>query len=155
MLSLTPKLVFITGDWVWRDPFYRTVVRHAEYYPAGDGMEANLPRLRDLMARGYSVCIFPEGTRSLNHEIQRFHKGAFTIARELSADILPILIRGAGYISPKGDLIFRSGTITMTFADRCRPYEEIDAESDIECDRLVAKQMRQYYRDWSSKITMD
>jgi hypothetical protein len=43
----------------------------------------------------------------------------------------------------------------MTFADRCRPYEEIDAESDIECDRLVAKQMRQYYRDWSSKITMD
>jgi 1-acyl-sn-glycerol-3-phosphate acyltransferase len=155
MLSLTPKLVFITGDWVWRDPFYRTVVRHAEYYPAGDGMEANLPRLHDLMARGYSVCIFPEGTRSLNHEIQRFHKGAFTIARELSADILPILIRGAGYISPKGDLIFRSGTIMMTFADRCRPYEEINAESDIECDRLVAKQMRQFYRDWSSRITMD
>jgi 1-acyl-sn-glycerol-3-phosphate acyltransferase len=154
MLSLTPKLVFLTGDWVWRDPFYGTVVRHAECYPAGDGMEANLPRLRDLMARGYSVCIFPEGTRSLNHEIQRFHKGAFTIARELSADILPIFIQGAGYISPKGDFIFRQGTITMTVADRCRPYEEVDAESDIECDRLVAKQMRQFYRDWKSCITM-
>lgn len=154
MLSLTPKLVFLTGDWVWRDPFYGTVVRHAECYPAGDGMEANLPRLRDLMARGYSVCIFPEGTRSLNHEIQRFHKGAFTIARVLSADILPIFIQGAGYISPKGDFIFRQGTITMTVADRCRPYEEVDAESDIECDRLVAKQMRQFYRDWKSCITM-
>lgn len=150
MLSFTPKLVFLTGDWVWRDPFYGQVVRHAECYPAGDGLEVNLPRLRDLMARGYSVCIFPEGTRSLNFEIQRFHKGAFTIARELSADILPVFFEGTGHISPKGDLIASEGTITVRVADRCRPYEEIEADSDIERDRLAAKQMRRRYQEMSN-----
>jgi len=149
MLSFTPKLVFLTGDWVWRDPFYRTVVRHAECYPAGDGIEANLPRLRDLMARGYSVCIFPEGTRSITHEILRFHKGAFTIARELGADILPVFLEGTGHISPKGDLIVSEGTITVSVADRCRPYEEVDADSDIERDRLAAKLMRRRYQEMS------
>jgi 1-acyl-sn-glycerol-3-phosphate acyltransferase len=150
MLSLTPKLVFLTADWVWRDPFYGRVVRHAECYPASDGMEVNLPRLRDLMARGYSVCIFPEGTRSLNHEVQRFHKGAFTIARELGADILPVFLEGTGHISPKGDLIANVGTITVRTADRCRPYEEIEADSDIERDRLAAKQMRRFYQEMSN-----
>ena len=110
-------------------------------------MEANLPRMRDLMARGYSVCIFPEGTRSTNREILRFHKGAFTIARELGADILPVFLRGTGNISPKGDPIFGQGTITVTVAERCRPYEEVEADTDIECDRLVAKQMRRFYQD--------
>ena len=147
MMALTPRVIFLTGDWVWRNPLYGPVARHAECYPAGDGMEANLPRMRDLMARGYSVCIFPEGTRSTNREILRFHKGAFTIARELGADILPVFLRGTGNISPKGDPIFGQGTITVTVAERCRPYEEVEADTDIERDRLVAKRMRRFYQD--------
>ena len=57
MMAVTPKIVFLTNDWVWRNPFYGLVIRKAEYYPVSDGMEQNLPRLRDLYARGHS---FPE-----------------------------------------------------------------------------------------------
>jgi len=147
MMSMTPKLVFLTNDWVWRNPFYGPVVRHAECYPASDGLEVNLPRLRDLYERGYSICIFPEGTRSPHCDILRFHKGAFTIARELGADILPVFLHGAGHVSPKGEFVFREGTITLHVEDRVRPYENITADTNIEIDRIASKQMRHYYQE--------
>ena len=146
MLSLTPKLVFMTNDWVWRNPFYGPVARHAECYPASDGMEANLPRMRDLYERGYSICIFPEGTRSPHCEILRFHKGAFMLARELGADILPLFLHGAGHVLPKRDIIFREGTITVEATARVRPYETVIADTDVERDRIVSKEMRHFYQ---------
>ena len=152
MMSFTPKLVFLTSDWVGKNPFYMAVVRYAECYPVGDGMEVNLPRLRDLYERGYSICIFPEGTRSLNSEILRFHKGAFTLARMLDADILPVFLHGTGHVSPKGEFIFREGTLTVEVAERVRPYEQVTAVTDIERDRIVSKQMRSYYREHYAEL---
>ena len=147
MMAVTPKIVFLTNDWVWRNPFYGLVIRKAEYYPVSDGMEQNLPRLRDLYARGYSICVFPEGTRSPNCEILRFHKGAFTLARELDADILPIFLHGTGHVLPKEELMFRRGEMYLEVGERVRPFEEVSADADSERDRLVTKQMRHYYQE--------
>ncbi|MBR4136367.1 MAG: 1-acyl-sn-glycerol-3-phosphate acyltransferase [Bacteroidales bacterium] len=152
MMSLTPKIVFLTNDWVWRNPFYGLVIRKAECYPASDGMEKNLPRLKDLYERGYSICIFPEGTRSPDCEILRFHKGAFTLARELDADILPVFLHGSGHVLPKEELAFRQGEILIEIAQRMRPYEEEQADSDIERDREVTKQMRRYYKEHYAEL---
>ena len=152
MMSLTPKIVFLTRDWLSTNPVYRVVMRYAEYYPAGDGMEVNLPRLRDLYERGYSVCIFPEGTRSPNCEILRFHKGAFTLARMLDADILPVFLHGMGHVWPKGEYIIREGSMTVEITERVRPYEQVAADTDIERDRLVSKEMRRYYREHYSEL---
>ncbi len=145
MLALTPKIVFLTNDWVWNNVFYGLVIRKAEFIPASDGMEQNLPRLRDLYERGYSICIFPEGTRSPNCDILRFHRGAFTLARELEADILPVFLHGTGHVLPKKELMFRRGEVCMEIQERVRPYESVEAESDSEVDRKVTKQMRHYY----------
>ena len=147
MMALSPKIVFLTNDWVWRNPFYGLVIRKAEYYPVSDGMERNLPRLKDLYERGYSICVFPEGTRSPNCEILRFHKGAFALARELDADILPVFLHGIGHVLPKEELMFRAGEMYLEVGERMRPYEEVQAETDSECDRLVTKQMRHYYQE--------
>ena len=155
MMSLTPKIVFLTNDWVWRNPFYGLVIRKAECYPASDGMEQNLPRLRDLYARGYSICIFPEGTRSPKCEILRFHRGAFTLARELGADILPVFLHGVGHVLPKEELMFRQGDIHIEIGERIRPYENVQADTESECDRVVTKQMRHFYQDHYAEICQE
>ena len=146
MMTLTPKVVFLTNDWVWRNPFYGLVIRKAECYPASDGIEKNLPRLRDLYDRGYSICIFPEGTRSPHCDILRFHKGAFAIARELGADILPVFLHGMGHVLPKEELMFRGGEMFIEVEKRVRPYDEPSEAAGIERDREVTKQMRHYYQ---------
>ena len=152
MMSLTPKLVFLTNDWVWRNFFFKALLRNAEYYPVSDGMEKNLPRLRDLYERGYSIFIFPEGTRSPNCDILRFHKGAFALARELGADILPVFLHGSGHVLPKKEVLFCEGEIYVEVAERQRPYDDVEADTEIERDRIVTKRMRHYYQEHYAEL---
>ena len=66
-----------------------------------EGLEALMPQLRTLVERGYSIAVFPEGTRSPDGRIGRFHQGAFYLARELHLDILPMILYGTGYVLRK------------------------------------------------------
>ena len=101
-LVFSPNMIFLTNDWVWKNPFYGGIIRNAEYYPVSEGLDALLPKLRSLVERGYSVAVFPEGTRSKDCSIQRFHQGAFFLAEQLGLDILPMCLYGPGWVLPKG-----------------------------------------------------
>ena len=59
--------------------------------------------MADRMKNGYSLIVFPEGTRSEDGVIKRFHKGAFYLAEKLNVDILPIMIHGTNYTLTKQD----------------------------------------------------
>lgn len=131
IMMLTPKLVILTKDWVWKNPFYGKIIQHAEFYPVSDGMEQNEERLRSLVSRGYSVVIFPEGTRSADCKIQRFHQGAFYLAQKLQLDIIPIYLHGVGHVLPKKDFMLRQGSIHMEIGQRIRPIPQTDSPSDI------------------------
>lgn len=123
MMALHPKLVFLTNDRVWNNPCYGSVIHRAEFLPVSAGMEEIVPRLKDLRDRGYSIVVFPEGTRSADCTILPFHQGAFHLARELRMDILPMVLHGAGHYMPKKDTLFRRGHIVLRIlprVDYCR-----------------------------------
>ena len=63
----------------------------------------------NLLRRGTSIMMFPEGTRSVNGEIGFFKRGAFQLAIRASLPILPVLIDGTGKVLPKHGLIFGTG----------------------------------------------
>ncbi len=94
LLSICPKAVMVTNGWVWRSPVFGRIVRYLGFYHAADGYERLAPALAQKVAEGYSVIVFPEGTRSADGRIKRFHKGAFYLAAELGLDILPICLYG-------------------------------------------------------------
>ena len=121
LMALTPKLVFFTNGWVWKNPIYGYVIRKAEFYPIADGLEKNLDRIKDLVSRGYSLCVFPEGTRTPDGKIGRFHKGAFYVACELGLDMVPVFLHGADHVLPKTDFMLREGTVTMETGKRIVP----------------------------------
>lgn len=50
----------------------------------------------DLLKKGYSLCIYPEGTRSQKHEMGEFKAGAFKFAERGNVPILPVTLDG-GY----------------------------------------------------------
>ncbi len=119
ILMLTPKVVVLTKNWVWRNPLYAHIIRYAEYLPAEAGYDNLIPRLRDLVARGYSVMVFPEGTRSVDGQVHRFHKGAFLLAEELGLPLLPVFIHGAYDVWPKTESLITGGRITIRIGERC------------------------------------
>ena len=118
ILALHPKVILLTNEWVWNSPFYGYLIRKAEFYPVMEGLEKNLAHMKDLVARGYSIVIFPEGTRSPDCRIQRFHRGAFVSARELGLPILPLYIHGFGYALPKHDFLLRKAGLHMEIGER-------------------------------------
>ena len=117
-MMLHPKVVLLTTDWVWKNPIYGVIIRFAEFYPVSDGYDKNVERLQNLVKRGYSVVVFPEGTRSITGEIIRFHKGAFQLAQALNIDILPIFIHGAHDVMPKNDFVLREGKLHVEIGQR-------------------------------------
>lgn len=142
MLALAPKTVMLTANWVWRSPFYGYIIRNVDYLPASDGMESILPRVRDLVDRGYSVVVYPEGTRSLDTKIGRFHQGAFFLARELNLDIVPLVLYGTGKALPKHGRLLRKWPAHMEIDRRITQGE---LSSMGETLKEQASKMRKYY----------
>lgn len=66
----------------------------------GAGRISALPG--DLLDDGWSLLIFPEGTRSPDGWVQRFRRGASWLCTEHGVPAVPIAIRGAHAAMPRG-----------------------------------------------------
>ncbi len=137
LLALHPKIIVLTNDWAWNNPFYGFLIRRAGFLPVSLGWEQLIPRLREKVEQGYSIAVFPEGTRSPDGRIGRFHRGAFLMARELGLDILPVYLHGFGYVLPKQYFMMHKAGL----------YTEIGARiSDISDDiAAFSREMRRHY----------
>ena len=143
MLMQHPKMIVLTADWVWKNPVYRYTIRNAEFLPVSAGVEAILPQLRSLVDRGYSIAIYPEGTRSMDCSIGRFHKGAFHIAQELNIDILPLVIYGSGKALPKRGRYLRKWPMHLDIDKRISPEEFRSFGANL---KEQTSYMRRYYK---------
>ena len=148
LMMLTPKMVVVTNDWVWRNPIYGALIRRAEFVPAAEGIEDYMPQFRSLVERGYSILVFPEGTRSADCSILRFHKGAFHLAQELNLDILPVCLNGVGYALPKEEFMLRPGHITVTIGKRVAP-DDLSWGADA---RERTKAFHKFYQEWYAQM---
>lgn len=141
IMMLTPKLVILTNDWVWHSPFYGRLIRFADFLPIAEGLDKTVEDLKPLIAEGYSVMIFPEGTRSEDCSILRFHRGAFYLAEKLKLDIIPVLIHGVGHVLPKKEWIMRKGAFHIRIFDRITPND-----SRYSADYIMrSKEIRHFY----------
>lgn len=65
-----------------------------------------IAQCRDRLAKRVSVMIFPEGTRSKTQEMLPFKDGAFRLAIESQAPVLPIAVAGTRNAMAKGTFRF-------------------------------------------------
>lgn len=72
-------------------------VKRGSTSSAGDAMR----RCKDWLDRGVPVMIFPEGTRSLDGNLLPFKDGAFRLAADTGAQLLPIAVDGTHDALPK------------------------------------------------------
>ncbi|MCM1066624.1 MAG: glycosyltransferase [Muribaculaceae bacterium] len=147
LIALDPRLIFLTNDRVWNNAFYGTIIHNADYLPVSLGMEVIGPKLKELVAKGYSIVVFPEGTRSADCSILRFRQGAFYLAQELGLDIVPMVLHGVGHYLPKEDFMFRKGHLTL----RILPRVSFDSLQGLEM-RERASLLRRTIRTAYSEI---
>jgi 1-acyl-sn-glycerol-3-phosphate acyltransferase len=85
---------------------------------SGAGEQAELVA---LLASGWSVLAFPEGTRSRDGTLQRLHHGASRLAVEVHRPIVPIAIRGTFQSMPAGERWPRHARIHVRFGPVVTP----------------------------------
>lgn len=70
----------------------------------------------DNIKKGYSMAIFPEGTRSKDGKLGEFKKGSLKLATMAKAPVVPVSINGA-YRAYEIDRKFKPIDITVTFGE--------------------------------------
>jgi 1-acyl-sn-glycerol-3-phosphate acyltransferase len=95
---------------VFRIPFLGWMMWMCRYIPVVRGDRRSAERCLDESARwirrGVSVMFFPEGTRSEDGRLRPFKPGAFRVAAETGAPVLPVAILGTRACLAKNSLRF-------------------------------------------------
>jgi putative phosphoserine phosphatase/1-acylglycerol-3-phosphate O-acyltransferase len=73
----------------------------------------SLKPIVDALQGGMSLAIFPEGTRSYDYKLGRFKKGPFHIAMQAGVPIVPIVIRNAHDVMPRGATFVRPSAVDI------------------------------------------
>ena len=142
ILMLNPKIVALTNNWVWNNPFYSFIVRFLDFQPTNMGMEEAVEPLRNRIKEGYSVLIFPEGRRTRNGDIGRFQNGVVFLAEKLSLDVLPVLIHGADHCMDRHEFFLRNGQITLQFFNVIKRDEFSKSETYVQKSKYLSSFFR-------------
>jgi len=152
ILMLHPKILVLTNKWVWNNPIYGLIVRFADFFPTYKGVEHKVDEMKKKVEEGYSILVFPEGTRSEDGSIKRFHQGAFYLADQLGVDLQPILIHGADYCLNKREFFLRSGQINLKVLDRIKVEPIAEGETYRLQAKAVTKSIREQFTDLRKEI---
>lgn len=110
-------LCMLTKTWPFRLLFFFAPAMYAAGYINVENADHEqtereaLQRLRD----GATVIVFPEGRRSRDGQLGRFHAGAFRLAVKAGVPVVPLIIAGSGNVFPVGAGHFSPGPISMRF----------------------------------------
>lgn len=120
----------------------------------GAAMINNLEAIKEHLASGGIVFVFPEGTRSRDGNLAPFNKGVFTIARYCNAPLKLVFISGTNKLFQPGHYLFNT-----------RDYNEIRLEliGSLEPDyrgnnfsiSSVADETRNIFEEHIAKIKSD
>ncbi len=66
-----------------------------------------------LVARGVSLIVFPEGTRSIDGRVARFKGGSFLLAIQAALPIVPVSVSGSRHVMLKGRMMTCPGRVTV------------------------------------------
>ena len=107
LLSFLPwDMRWVAKEEMFRVPVVGTVMRLSGDIALRRGQRESVREMmaecRRTLDRGLSVMFFPEGTRTRDGSLLPFKDGAFELAVEAQAPVLPVAIEGTRACMPKG-----------------------------------------------------
>jgi 1-acyl-sn-glycerol-3-phosphate acyltransferase len=104
IMSFYPGVNWFGKEYLLKIPLFGYVLKKTDYVPMRlaniKNTKAMLEQLKQK-SMNHSVAIFPEGTRTMDGNLIRFHKGFIHLLRASKVDILPITLNGFFSLKPK------------------------------------------------------
>jgi 1-acyl-sn-glycerol-3-phosphate acyltransferase len=154
---LLPELPFRTAFFLKRSlikiPILGLGMRLGNFIPVDrdgrlESARESVQAANKVLALGVNVSTFPEGTRSRTGRLLPFKKGAFFLAMESGAPVIPISIWGSEQMMTKGSLQIKPGTAHLIFHPPIDPQQFATREQLIVAVRAaIASGLPQWMSD--------
>ncbi len=143
-------LFFIAFRRYFTVPIIRNLVKRARIIPidATEIVEA-MQGSSFILKHNKALCIFPEGERSIDGELNEFKKGIGIIAKELGVSLVPSCIKGAYQAWPRTQRFPKLHPIKIRFGDPVSPDTliqkglKLGAKDEYEAIAMALKQVCQ------------
>lgn len=125
---LPREIAFVARKSLFENPLFGGLIRACRAIPL-DRDEADLAAIRrilSVLAEHRALLIFPEGTRSADGELQPAKSGAGLLALKSGVPVVPIRIRGARDVLPRGATCPRGGARIRVRFGRAMSTAELD-----------------------------
>ncbi len=137
--ALPKDVVAFVKPYVLRLPFAGRLVRDAGYVAVGSlRIEELVARCRDVFEVGAIPVFYPEGTRSHAGRLERFRRGAFTLARALDVPVVPVALVDTRQAMRPGTWWVGDHDVSLAVLDPVHP-REFPGENG---DRMFARAVR-------------
>lgn len=118
----------------------------------GKSDRAAMRTAQDLLEKGSTVLLFPEGTRSVDGSLGTFRRGVALLARRAKAPIVPVALEGATDIWPRGRKFPRLRGWIGVQAGPAITVEEIAGMSDDQTLTLLRERIDAMRRELSARL---
>lgn len=83
----------------------------------------------EILKEGYSLVIFPEGTRSKDGTLGVFKPGALKLATKSGVCIVPVTIKGSNKIMQKGSFIIKPAQVEVIISPAIKMENGVDKDT--------------------------
>lgn len=136
-------VVYMARDTLFKGPF-GWAIRSVNAIPVKRD-QADIGAMKLIIARlrqGMAVCLYPEGTRSVDGRITRFKGGLGLLCRRSKATVVPVLVDGAFECWPRNKTLFTPGLVMICFGKPLLP-EQIEQMNNEQLADWCTQTLRQ------------
>ena len=149
------KWVFMAKKEVYKLPFFRTAAKSFNFIKVDRSDKNDRKSINEqakvLFKNGWSLMVYPQGTRAKADNFLPFKSGAFHIALDNNIPILPVVIAGTGDIWPRGSKFMKSGKAIINTLEPI-DVSKYSKESNEQLVQDTQERMSKVYKELSASI---
>ncbi|ACS78603.1 lysophospholipid acyltransferase family protein [Maridesulfovibrio salexigens] len=150
LVSLQPQrnICMAVRNWPFKIPFYGFYMKLAGYINVEkDDLDTIIEQAEKAVEQKSSLMFFPEGTRSKDGNLNRFHSGPFHIAMQTGLPIVPLCITGTYNMLPRGHMLICPAKVRTRILPPIYPEQFKNMQNPhIELRRVVKTTMVDYIK---------
>jgi len=153
-MALLPfsDVTFALRSWPFKMLWYAPFMRLAGYLDLETiGWEGTLEVSSRVFSKKGTILFFPEGHRSKDGKIQRFHSGPFKLAVETGVPILPLSMTGTDVLLPPHRWWLKPATICLRALPLVSPGAFTGETAHVEMRKYVQRMIAENFEQMRSE----
>jgi 1-acyl-sn-glycerol-3-phosphate acyltransferase len=149
IMSFYPGVAWFGHERLLKVPIFCKILKLTNYVPFKEPTVKNTKAMMDQLIQKSkigTVAIFPEGTRTLNGNINGFYKGFIHLFRTSDVSILPVTLNGFYKLKPKNRFYINFDSKLEVVIHKPISREELSDKTDNEIIETVKNVIESAYK---------